>query len=603
MFEGGTKLKKLLKVLIPITIMATILFMLPMGSAMAFGGGGGGGGGGYDLTMAVIPPGSGTTSPSVGTHYNVSGTVDISATAGEGYVFDHWEASRHIFNDGQDESTDNPESFHINHDVTVTAHFHAIPHYDLTVNVMPPDSGCSVTLDPPGGSYTPGTVVTLTPAPSDGYIFLHWDGEAGSTDNPLLLTMPAHDVTIAACFMGGGAVTATVDPGVVHIHVNGDNSVTVSGTIDCTAIATVSGTGNTNAHSGASYFIDGVQTIIPPSPIDVAGGDDSTSDASHTYTWSATITEVGPHGASQGGRADAFYHKAGDGNGEAHDEEGAEPVFFTVAPPPIGACGGSVQCSEIVLSPPPPLPENTYYVSDTVTASGTVDIVCVATAHGNPSVEAHASSDAFYTVTGPDSTVIDSGNSPVSSDDYGSEEDPTATADASQTYDWSSTFTLNQEGQYTVEQGGSYEASTSDSEGQIDSMAGAGSNSVTITAVTAPPPVVHTVVISPEQPWWYPCHQLFTLGVGGYVQYRWIDGPDGNKLPAIEQTGMTAWMGVFTEMKVVIAEGTQVTGAHYLNVNYYDGHVILRTIGGPIAFSVAPQFYIFQDGTWVEVTP
>ncbi len=38
------------------------------------------------------------------------------------------------------------------------------------------DGHGSVTLSPTGGTYTSGTVVTLTPAPNSGYAFSSWSG-------------------------------------------------------------------------------------------------------------------------------------------------------------------------------------------------------------------------------------------------------------------------------------------------------------------------------------------------------------------------------------------------------------------------------------------
>ena len=45
----------------------------------------------YDLTVAVDPPGGGTTDPAAGTHNYADGiVVPITATPASGYVFDHW---------------------------------------------------------------------------------------------------------------------------------------------------------------------------------------------------------------------------------------------------------------------------------------------------------------------------------------------------------------------------------------------------------------------------------------------------------------------------------------------------------------------------------
>ena len=62
----------------------------------------------------------------------------------------------------------------------------------LTVNITGPTVGgqaCSVTLDPAGGSYTPGTVVTMTPVPGSFYQFRNWEGDLISENNPGTITM------------------------------------------------------------------------------------------------------------------------------------------------------------------------------------------------------------------------------------------------------------------------------------------------------------------------------------------------------------------------------------------------------------------------------
>jgi hypothetical protein len=65
--------------------------------------------------------------------------------------------------------------------------------YTLTVLIDSLDPGATATLDPPGGEYDDGTVVTVTGVPSSGFIFDHWEliipNEANSTDNPVSVNM------------------------------------------------------------------------------------------------------------------------------------------------------------------------------------------------------------------------------------------------------------------------------------------------------------------------------------------------------------------------------------------------------------------------------
>ncbi len=71
-------------------------------------------------------------------------------------------------------------------------------HVSLAVTVV--DSG-SVFLDPPpvGLTYDPGTVVTLTATPVDGWMFYEWQGALTGNTNPETLTMDS-DLAVTAVF-------------------------------------------------------------------------------------------------------------------------------------------------------------------------------------------------------------------------------------------------------------------------------------------------------------------------------------------------------------------------------------------------------------------
>jgi len=58
----------------------------------------------------------------------------------------------------------------------------------LTINSV----GGTVTLNPLQASYALGSSVTLTAAPSSGYSFIGWSGNASGTNNPLLVVMNSH---------------------------------------------------------------------------------------------------------------------------------------------------------------------------------------------------------------------------------------------------------------------------------------------------------------------------------------------------------------------------------------------------------------------------
>jgi len=68
--------------------------------------------------------------------------------------------------------------------------------YTLTVNVYPSGSG-RVVLEPSGGVYPAGTVVTLTAQPNSGYSFNMWGGDLSGSQNPTTITMNSNKTVIA----------------------------------------------------------------------------------------------------------------------------------------------------------------------------------------------------------------------------------------------------------------------------------------------------------------------------------------------------------------------------------------------------------------------
>ncbi|MDY6839027.1 MAG: DNRLRE domain-containing protein, partial [Thermodesulfobacteriota bacterium] len=108
----------------------------------------------YDLTVNTAGAGSGTVTlaPPGGT-YDDGTVVTLTANADPGSDFTGWS---------DDLTGDvNPTTITMDTNKTVTATFEPVPTYDLTVNTAGLGSG-TVTLDPPGGTYSVDTVVTLT---------------------------------------------------------------------------------------------------------------------------------------------------------------------------------------------------------------------------------------------------------------------------------------------------------------------------------------------------------------------------------------------------------------------------------------------------------
>jgi len=142
----------------------------------------------YTLTIIVNPSGGGITSPAVGSHDYTDGTeVNVTATAADGYVFDHWS--------GDVEETATSVNTTMASNKSITANFALT--YDLTVNVEPVEAGEVILSEE--GPYKEDMEVTLTATPADGYVFDHWSGDFSGDTNPVTITMDS-DKPVTAHF-------------------------------------------------------------------------------------------------------------------------------------------------------------------------------------------------------------------------------------------------------------------------------------------------------------------------------------------------------------------------------------------------------------------
>jgi len=166
----------------------------------------------YNLTVSSTDGGS-VTSPGEGSFtYDAGTVVTLTANPASGYEFDHWS--------GTDNSAINPTTVTMNSNKSVTAYFTKVQ-YTLTTSVSPSGSG---SVDPSGGTFDAGTVVTLTANPASGYEFDHWSGTDNSAINPTTLTMNSnksvtayfteeityYTLTMHASPSGGGTTTPSV---------------------------------------------------------------------------------------------------------------------------------------------------------------------------------------------------------------------------------------------------------------------------------------------------------------------------------------------------------------------------------------------------------
>ncbi|MCP4541231.1 MAG: hypothetical protein GY832_29210 [Chloroflexi bacterium] len=140
----------------------------------------------YSLTIDVL--GSGTVTPTAGTHNYISGTiVSLAAAADSGWTFNGWSG---------DAGGSNPTTtVTMTGNRSITATF-TQDEYVLDVRVSPVGGG-TVMSDPVQSTYHYGQVVALTAAATEGWQFDDWSGDATGTTTTVSLLMDSHRVVTA----------------------------------------------------------------------------------------------------------------------------------------------------------------------------------------------------------------------------------------------------------------------------------------------------------------------------------------------------------------------------------------------------------------------
>ncbi len=140
------------------------------------------------VTLNVAVTGIGTVDVLPGAaSYAIGSQVTLSPNPSAGWVFSGWS--------GGATGTANPLTLTLQSNTVVVAAFTQVT---VTLATTVVGSG-TVALSPPGGSYSPGTLVTLTATPASGFAFSGWSGGASDTVNPLALTLQTN-TTVTATF-------------------------------------------------------------------------------------------------------------------------------------------------------------------------------------------------------------------------------------------------------------------------------------------------------------------------------------------------------------------------------------------------------------------
>ena len=153
--------------------------------------GGGTGTGPVEYTLDTSASGAGliTIEPDQ-TAYTSGQSVTLTAVPDVGYNFSGWS--------GALVGVENPVTIAMDADKTIVATFEESTVVQYSVNVTSNGSG-SVSLNPPGGAYDQGTVVTLTPTAAAGWMFDGWSGDLSGYENPTTINVTS-DFNISANF-------------------------------------------------------------------------------------------------------------------------------------------------------------------------------------------------------------------------------------------------------------------------------------------------------------------------------------------------------------------------------------------------------------------
>jgi len=177
----------------------------------------------FTLSVSSFGPGGVTLDPPGGT-YLAGTTVTVTAVPDADSAFLGWS--------GDLSGASNPESVVMSADRSVNAGFATL--YDVSASATGPGS---LTLDPPGGTYPAGTVVTVSALPGAGAAFTGFSGDLSGTVTPQPLTVDA-DKTVSASFVAQYTLAVSaVGPGSVTLSPPGGlydegTSVTVTATPD-----------------------------------------------------------------------------------------------------------------------------------------------------------------------------------------------------------------------------------------------------------------------------------------------------------------------------------------------------------------------------------
>ncbi len=131
-------------------------------------------------------------------------SLTLAVSPGTRRAFNGWTGTGTISYSGNA----NPATVTMNSPIIEFASW--IIEYQLTTTEIP-DIGGDIILNPTGGWYTPGTVVTVTANPAAGYQWQTWSGDVPANVNPVAITM-TQPKSVTANFVKVFAITIDTQP-------------------------------------------------------------------------------------------------------------------------------------------------------------------------------------------------------------------------------------------------------------------------------------------------------------------------------------------------------------------------------------------------------
>ena len=156
----------------------------------------------YSLTLQASSQGAISPAPGGGSYVKDTG-VQVAATANPGYGFSSWGGALSGF-------TNNPAIVVMDTNKSISANYVQLSTACTLTTIA---TNGSITLNPPGGIYNTGTVVTVTASPNSGYTFTNWSGDLTGSVNPTTITINGNKIATANFTISSGPASFRVNCG------------------------------------------------------------------------------------------------------------------------------------------------------------------------------------------------------------------------------------------------------------------------------------------------------------------------------------------------------------------------------------------------------